>query len=296
MLQTLQLSGVAYPTPPHDDLRPPPETEDVLVPAGPFTLGTNDEPWAYDNERPAHVVELPAFRIERHPVTNERFAEFLEDGGYRERRYWSDDGWRWLQAERVEAPLYWERGRGGWLRRASGSASRCRRPSRSSTSRSTRPKRSQPGPASGCRRRPSGRRPRRCGSRRRESRARLVRTPAGRPRASGVGCDACSATSGNGRRPPSPATRASRRFRTPSTRRSSSATSTACCAAARGRPIRWSHASRSGTGTSRSGGSSSAASAGGGRMSATRNRPPRSPCSSRRKSATRHCARRCGSG
>jgi iron(II)-dependent oxidoreductase len=120
MLQTLQLSGLAYPTPPHDELRPQPRPEDVLVPAGPFTLGTSDESWAYDNERPAHVVELPAFRIERHPVTNDRFAEFVEDGGYRERRYWSDGGWGWLRAEHVEAPLYWERPREGWLRRRFG--------------------------------------------------------------------------------------------------------------------------------------------------------------------------------
>jgi gamma-glutamyl hercynylcysteine S-oxide synthase len=117
MLQTLQLSGIAYATPRHEDLRTPPKPEDVLVPAGPFTLGTNEEPWAYDNEQPAHVVELPAFWIERHPVTNERFAEFVEDGGYRKRRYWSDDGWEWLRQEGMQAPLYWQRARGGWVRR-----------------------------------------------------------------------------------------------------------------------------------------------------------------------------------
>jgi iron(II)-dependent oxidoreductase len=120
MLQTLQLSGVAYATPPHDDLRSAPRPEDVVVSAGPFTLGTNEHPWAYDNEQPAHVVELPAFSVERHPVTNERFAEFVEDGGYRKRRYWSDDGWEWLREERVEAPFYWQRARGGWLRRRFG--------------------------------------------------------------------------------------------------------------------------------------------------------------------------------
>jgi iron(II)-dependent oxidoreductase len=120
MLQTLQLSGVPYATPPHNELQVPPAPEDVLVPASPFTLGTNDEPWAYDNEQPAHVVELPAFWIERHPVTNERFAEFVEDGGYRKRRYWSDDGWAWLREERVEAPLYWQRVGGGWVRRRFG--------------------------------------------------------------------------------------------------------------------------------------------------------------------------------
>jgi iron(II)-dependent oxidoreductase len=120
MLQTLQLSGVAYATLSHDELQAPPRPEDVLVPSGAFTFGTNDQPWAYDNEQPAHVVELPAFRIERYPVTNERFAEFLEDGGYRKRRYWSDDGWEWLQEERVQAPLSWQRGRGGWNRRRFG--------------------------------------------------------------------------------------------------------------------------------------------------------------------------------
>jgi iron(II)-dependent oxidoreductase len=117
MLQTLQLSGIADTTPRHEDLRTPPKPEDVLVPAGPFTFGTNEEPWAYDNEQPAHVVELPAFWIERHPVTNERFAEFVEDGGYRKRRYWSDDGWEWLRQEGMQAPLYWQRARGGWVRR-----------------------------------------------------------------------------------------------------------------------------------------------------------------------------------
>jgi iron(II)-dependent oxidoreductase len=116
MLQTLQLSDFAYATPPHDDQRTPPKLEDVLVPAGPFTLGTNREPWAYDNEQPEHVVELPAFSVERHPVTNERFAEFVEDGGYRKRHYWSDDGRQWLRAERAEAPLSWQRADEGWVR------------------------------------------------------------------------------------------------------------------------------------------------------------------------------------
>jgi len=113
MLQTIQLSGVEYPAPPLEDVQ---VAADVLVPGGPFMLGTDDEPWAYDNERPAHVVELPAFSLERHPVMNERVAEFVEDGGYRTRRFWSEAGWSWLQEEQVEAPLYWQRAPEGWLR------------------------------------------------------------------------------------------------------------------------------------------------------------------------------------
>ena len=71
MSQTLALAGVAG----TDAL---PEVEaggDVLIPGGPFTLGS-DEPWAYDNERPAHVVHLPPFRIDRALVTNAEYAQF----------------------------------------------------------------------------------------------------------------------------------------------------------------------------------------------------------------------------
>jgi iron(II)-dependent oxidoreductase len=54
----------------------PPEM--VIVPAGAFTMGRNDGP---DDERPAHVIHLPAFEIDRLPVTNEQFAEFLNFAG-----------------------------------------------------------------------------------------------------------------------------------------------------------------------------------------------------------------------
>jgi iron(II)-dependent oxidoreductase len=53
---------------------------DVLVPGGPFTLGS-DDPWAYDNERPAHIVDVPPFRIDRALVTNAEYAEFVEAEG-----------------------------------------------------------------------------------------------------------------------------------------------------------------------------------------------------------------------
>ncbi len=120
MLQTLQLSGWDYPTPAHDDLRSAPEPAEVLVPAGSFPLGTSRDPWAYDNEEPAHMVELPTFAVERYPVTNARYLGFVEDGGYRRRELWSDDGWSWRQEEDAEAPLHWERRREGWRRRRFG--------------------------------------------------------------------------------------------------------------------------------------------------------------------------------
>jgi iron(II)-dependent oxidoreductase len=77
MTQTLALAGLPLPDP-----QGPPEVEasgEVVVPGGPFTLGSTD-PWAYDNERPARVVDLPSFRIDRALVTNRDYAEFVEAG------------------------------------------------------------------------------------------------------------------------------------------------------------------------------------------------------------------------
>jgi len=116
MTQTLELGSLPGPQP----SGPPPVTTsgDVLVEAGPFLLGADDAAvWAYDNERPRHEVTLPAFRIDRAPVSNERWLEFMAGGGYRDRALWSDAGWEWRTAERAEAPLYWEHKGDGWLLR-----------------------------------------------------------------------------------------------------------------------------------------------------------------------------------
>jgi iron(II)-dependent oxidoreductase len=90
---------------------------EVLVPSGPFTMGTSTEPWALDNERPAHVVEVDAFYIDTTPVTNAAYAEFIADGGYAEPRWWSAAGWEHRQRAGLAAPLFWRREGGEWLRR-----------------------------------------------------------------------------------------------------------------------------------------------------------------------------------
>jgi len=111
MTQTLQLGGMPGPAPGGP---PPVRAEgDVLVDTATVALGTDDEPWAYDNERPAHGVTLPAFRIDRALVTNAEFAAFADAGGYDDRALWSDEGWRWRTAEGVTAPGFWERDAGG---------------------------------------------------------------------------------------------------------------------------------------------------------------------------------------
>jgi iron(II)-dependent oxidoreductase len=86
----------------------------VLIPAGPFTMGTSTEPWALDNERPAHQVDVAAFHIDRAPVTNGQYAAFIADSGYDDPRWWSADGWAHRQAAGLTAPQHWQRDGDGW--------------------------------------------------------------------------------------------------------------------------------------------------------------------------------------
>jgi iron(II)-dependent oxidoreductase len=94
----------------------PPRREWMEIPPGCATLGVEREsiPFGWDNERPALSAEVPAFAIERHDVTNEQFLEFVAAGGYRDQRWWRPDDWRWVQAESVAHPLFWERHDDRW--------------------------------------------------------------------------------------------------------------------------------------------------------------------------------------
>lgn len=80
------------------------------IPAGYFDQG-NDSLDALDNESPAHSVYLETYWIDRYPVTCGQYRVFMESGGYRDRRWWSEAGWQWLQSQSTEIPLtqplYW---------------------------------------------------------------------------------------------------------------------------------------------------------------------------------------------
>jgi len=129
MLQTLQLKQGSPWSPPRASPLPTaarieiePDSM-VRFPGGRVDIGTHDRVEAYDNERPRHAVDLAPFWIDRAPVTNAGFLRFMEDGGYKRRELWSDEGWLWLRAG-VEAPRYWFREGGEWRYRTMDRVSR----------------------------------------------------------------------------------------------------------------------------------------------------------------------------
>jgi iron(II)-dependent oxidoreductase len=92
----------------------------VSVPGGPFRMGWQSAGFAYDNELPAHEVDLPAFRIDRFPVTHGDYLAFVADGGYQRRELWADTGWRFRESEGMEAPRHWRRVAGAPARPGAG--------------------------------------------------------------------------------------------------------------------------------------------------------------------------------
>jgi formylglycine-generating enzyme required for sulfatase activity len=82
----------------------------VTIPAGTFLMGAqkgdrkqpNYDDEADDDESPVHEVELYAYRIGRYPVTVGEYREFVDHGGYTDRRWWAAGGFG-----ETESPETW---------------------------------------------------------------------------------------------------------------------------------------------------------------------------------------------
>ncbi|HKA23166.1 MAG TPA: SUMF1/EgtB/PvdO family nonheme iron enzyme, partial [Blastocatellia bacterium] len=85
------------------------------IEGGLFLLGHAGDEFAFDNEKPAHQVFVQDFAIDRVPVSNGDYLEFMRDNGYSDFRWWFSDAWYCIQAESWHAPLYWELDGGEWL-------------------------------------------------------------------------------------------------------------------------------------------------------------------------------------
>lgn len=90
----------------------------VPIAAGAVTLGTDgeaDAAFTWDNERPALQVEVAAFAIDRHMVTNSQYRRFVEDGGYADARWWTPPDRAWREHAQVTYPASWCAANGDWL-------------------------------------------------------------------------------------------------------------------------------------------------------------------------------------
>ena len=71
----------------------------ITVPGSDFYFAANEQ---------RQSLFLERFEIDRLPVTNTQFTDFIESGGYRTREYWSEEGWSFIQSEEIEKPRFWD--------------------------------------------------------------------------------------------------------------------------------------------------------------------------------------------
>jgi ergothioneine biosynthesis protein EgtB len=88
----------------------------VDVGGGPVVLGADFDaiPFGWDNEFPELETAVADFRIDRTPVRNAEFLDFVKDGGYERQELWRDDDWQWRQRVGLHHPVFWSRDNGGW--------------------------------------------------------------------------------------------------------------------------------------------------------------------------------------
>jgi ergothioneine biosynthesis protein EgtB len=97
------------------DAKPPASKEKWLdYPGGLYEIGYEGKDFAFDNEGPRHPVYLQDYWLASRLVTNGEYLEFIQAKGYQKPEYWLSEGWATVQAERWQAPLYWEQLDGAW--------------------------------------------------------------------------------------------------------------------------------------------------------------------------------------
>ena len=86
----------------------------VPLDGGLVAIGHDGAGFAFDNEGPRHRTQLAPYALGNRLVTHGEWAEFINDGGYAEPRWWLSAGWEWVRQQRIAAPLYWQRDDGRW--------------------------------------------------------------------------------------------------------------------------------------------------------------------------------------
>ena len=86
-----------------------PANEMVAVEGGSVQLGKpKDYPsFGWDNEYGQASRHVASFSASRFKVSNGEFFEFVRTGGYRDRRFWSDEGWGWRTFRNAKWPTFW---------------------------------------------------------------------------------------------------------------------------------------------------------------------------------------------
>jgi ergothioneine biosynthesis protein EgtB len=99
----------------------PPVTPGMIeIPAGRATLGLargEENGFGWDNEYEAHIVDVPAFSIDKYKVSNREFLDFVDAGGYDNPVFWVKADWDWKTTQKIQHPAFWTSKQSRWFYR-----------------------------------------------------------------------------------------------------------------------------------------------------------------------------------
>jgi len=69
----------------------------------------DDALYGWDNEYGLHVKEVKDFKASKYLVSNAEFLGFMEENGYENEAFWSEEGWKWKTYTNATMPLFWRK-------------------------------------------------------------------------------------------------------------------------------------------------------------------------------------------
>ncbi len=96
----------------------------IAITAGTVTQGRSlpkeqaSKTYGWDNEYGQQVTKVAEFKASEYLVSNKEFLTFVEDGGYHNEAWWTEEGWQWQQYTKASHPRFWFKSEGGFRYRA----------------------------------------------------------------------------------------------------------------------------------------------------------------------------------
>lgn len=87
-----------------------PVNELVSFEGGKVSMGKGDSDhglYGWDNEYGYQTVNIERFEASIYLVSNAEYMEFVKDGGYAEKKWWDEEGLKYLQIRKASCPPFW---------------------------------------------------------------------------------------------------------------------------------------------------------------------------------------------
>jgi len=96
-----------------------PVNELLPVAGGTVTIGKSRDNalYGWDVEYGKQIHQVEDYNASKFLVSNSEYLQFMEDKGYTTRKYWTDEGWGWIQYRKAQMPVFWRRDAGRYLYR-----------------------------------------------------------------------------------------------------------------------------------------------------------------------------------